>query len=102
MEEGEQMLKIELTDDAMDYIRKKNTDSITVDMMSIYYGGQYNEPVVPIGKPSLPQNYDLVDVNGIKVYIFKDAETEPDGIKILLEESNQRLHVTGLVYDKLG
>ena len=95
------MIKIEFTDDAKDYIHKKNVNSITVDIMSIYYGGQYNEPVVPIGKPTLPQNYDLVDVNGIKVYIFKGAETERDGIKISIE-GDQRLHVEGLVYDKLG
>ncbi|TEB14731.1 hypothetical protein Psfp_02694 [Pelotomaculum sp. FP] len=96
------MIKIEFTNDAKDYIRKKNADSITVDMMSIYYGGQYNEPVVSHGKPTSPQNYDLVVVNGIKVYIFKGAETEPGGITISVGEGNQRLHVAGLVYDKLG
>lgn len=95
------MIKVEITGDARDYILKKNSESITVDMMSIYYGGQYSEPVVPIGKPSTPQNYDLVDADGIKVYIYKGAETEPDGIKISVE-GDYRLHVTGLIYDKLG
>jgi len=95
------MIKVEFTGEAMDFIHKKNADSITIEMMSIYYGGQYNEPVVPIGKPASPQNYDLVEANGIKVYIFKGAETEPDGIKISVED-NHRLHVTGLVYDKVG
>lgn len=95
------MLKVEFTGEALDFIHKKNADSITVDMMSIYYGGQYNEPVVPIGKPTLPQNYDMVDINGIKVYVFKDAAIEPDGLKIHLE-NNQKLQVAGLIYDKIG
>ncbi|TEB05896.1 hypothetical protein Psch_02938 [Pelotomaculum schinkii] len=29
------MLKVEFTDDAMDYILQKNADSITVDMMNL-------------------------------------------------------------------
>lgn len=31
------MLKVEITDDAMEYILQKNADSITVDMVN--YGG---------------------------------------------------------------
>lgn len=99
MNEGDKMIKVELTSDAMDYIRQKNVDAITVDMMSIYYGGFYNEPVVPIGKPTSPEDYVLVEVSGIKVYIFKDAETEPEGIKI--SAGDQRLYVTGLIYDRV-
>ncbi|MDD3854050.1 MAG: hypothetical protein PHD40_10430 [Syntrophomonadaceae bacterium] len=44
------------------------------------YGSHYSELFVPIGKPTSPQNYDLVAVNGINVYIFKGSETEQDGI----------------------
>lgn len=29
------MLKVEFTDDAIDYIHQKNTDSVTVDMMNL-------------------------------------------------------------------
>lgn len=99
------MLKVEFTDDAKDYILQ-NADSITVDMM-LYggCGGQFNEPAVSAGKPSLPESYDLVDANGIKVYMFKGAVSEPDGIKISLEVERRvfkRLHVSGLVYEQPG
>ncbi len=36
------------------------------------------------GKPRVPKNYDEVLADGIKVYIFKEAVTAPDGIKISL------------------
>ena len=95
------MLKVEFTDDAKDYILQ-NGESITVDMM-LYggCGGQLNEPSVSTGKPSLPENYDLVDANGIKVHIFKGAVSKPEGIKISLEVERKvfkKLHVSGLVY----
>jgi hypothetical protein len=98
------MLKIEFTGDAKDYILHKNAGSITVEMMSICYGGQFNKPVASTGKPTSPEKYDLVDASGFKVYIFKGAEAEPDGIKISLEaklKGFKRLCVAGLVYDKL-
>lgn len=36
------------------------------------------------GKPRVPDNYNEVIADGIKVYIFKEAATAPDGIKISL------------------
>ncbi|MDD4238789.1 MAG: CC/Se motif family (seleno)protein [Desulfotomaculaceae bacterium] len=97
------MLKVEFTDDAKDYILQKS-DSITVDLM-LYggCGGQFNEPLVLTGKPSLPESYDLVDDNGIKVYMFKNAVSKPDGIKISIAEARgifKKLHVAGLVYEQ--
>lgn len=98
------MLKVEFTDDAMDYIRKKNTGSITVDMMNLGgCSGNYYEPAVSIGRPRSVQRYDLVNANGLEVYIFKGAETEPDGMKISLkaeQDDFNMLNVSGLVYEK--
>lgn len=100
-----ELLKVEFTDDARDYILQ-DVDSVTVDMM-LYggCGGQFNEPAVWTGKPASPESYDLVDTNGIKVYMFKGAVSEPGGLKISLEVDRRmfkRLHVAGLVYEQPG
>ena len=96
------MLKVELTDDAMDYIFQKNTDSITVDLPNYGgWGGNFWEPAVSVGKPRSTARYDLVNANGIEVYMYKGAESEPDGIKIFAKfkpDEFLRLHVSGLVY----
>ncbi|HBC92731.1 MAG TPA: hypothetical protein DCZ10_07445 [Pelotomaculum sp.] len=53
------------------------------------------------GKPLSAAKYDLVNANGFEVYMFKGAESEPDGIKIFLEIEPSEfnwLRVSGLVY----
>jgi len=99
------MVKVEITDEARDYIRQNNTDSITVEIMMLHYYGVINEAVVVLGEPSSPEENDLVVVDGIKVYIYKGAETEPGGIKISLKDNPDepnRLQVTGLIYDRFN
>jgi hypothetical protein len=96
------MLKVEFTDDAKDYIQQKNANSITVTMMNLGGSdGNFWEPAVYVGKPYSTARYDLMNANGLEVYIFKGAESEPDGIKILAKcepDDFYRLHVSGLVY----
>lgn len=99
------MVKVKITDEARDYIRQNNTDSITVEIMMIHYYGVINEAIVILGKPGSPEKKDLVTVDGINVYIYKGAETEPEGIKISLKDNPDepnRLHVTGLIYDRFN
>jgi hypothetical protein len=97
-----EMLKVEFTDDAKNYIRQKEADSITVDMMVCGgCGGEHSDPFVSVGKPSSPESYDLVEAGGIKVYMFKGAVSKPDGLKIYLDGSMivyKRLDIEGLVY----
>jgi len=60
---------------------------------------------VSAGKPSFPESYDVVNSNGIKVYIFKGATSEPKGIKISLEVERgvfKRLCVAGLEFSSLS
>lgn len=56
-----------------------------------------------VGKPISTKKYDLVKSNEIDIYIYKDAESEPDGIKIFagcIPDDFYRLHVSGLIYAK--
>lgn len=96
------MIKVDFTDDAKTYILQKNANSITVTMMNLGWGGgNYWEPAVYVGKPYSTERYDLMNVNGLDVYIFEGAESEPDGIQILAKcepDDFYRLHVSGLVY----
>jgi hypothetical protein len=58
---------------------------------------------VSAGKPRSTSKYDLVKANGIDVYMYKGAESEPDGIKIFTKfepDEFLRLHISGLVYAK--
>ncbi|MGI6491008.1 MAG: CC/Se motif family (seleno)protein [Pelotomaculum sp.] len=99
------MIKVELTGAARDYIRQNNTDAITVEIMTLHYYGVINEAVVTLGKPISPEDNDLVTVDGINVYVYKGAETEPGGIKISVKDNPDepnRLQVTGLIYDKFN
>jgi len=95
------MLKVEISKDARDYILKR-TGAITVKLI-LYSGcgGCVNEPTVSEGKPSEPESYDLVIVDGIEVYIFKEAVVAPEGIKISLPlDWRINLQVDGLIYEK--
>jgi len=102
------MINVNFTDEAKNYILKKNADSVTIDMMSLAgCSGKYDEPAVWVGKSLFSlENYDLANSDGIKVYLYKGAESEPDGIKISLNVEqgyhgpNESLSVSGLVYEK--
>ncbi|TEB06876.1 hypothetical protein Psch_00409 [Pelotomaculum schinkii] len=55
------------------------------------------------GKPHAPEKFDEVIVDGIKVYIFKEAVSVPEGIKISLVGDwwiFHRLQVEGLIYEQ--
>jgi len=51
------------------------------------------------GKPRVPESYNEVLADNIKVYIFKGAVTAPDGIKIFLDGwwKFQTLQVKGIL-----
>lgn len=62
-----------------------------------------NEPVVTTGKPHLPENFDEMMVDGIKIYIYKGAVAAPDGVKISLEGDwalFYNLKAEGLIYEQ--
>lgn len=55
------------------------------------------------GKPHLPEKFDEVIADGIKVYIFKEAVVDPEGIKISRVGAwalFHRLQVEGLIYEQ--
>jgi len=96
------MIKLEISKDARDYILN-NIDAITVESIAMASCcGFSNEPLVFEYKPSEPENYEEVIVDGIKVYVFKEgAVVAPDGARIYLSgdsSSYQCLHVEGLRY----
>lgn len=96
------MLKVGFTDDARNFIQQKDIDTITVDMM-VYggCGGEHYDPLVSVGKPSSPENYDLLEADGIKVYMFKGAKSKPGGVKISLDASvpaYKKLDIEGLAH----
>jgi len=95
------MVKVEFTDEARQHIIE-NGGVITIDMLVFGgCGGNYKDPAVWTEKPASPENYDLIDADGIQVYLFKGAVVEPEGIKISLEIQQKvykKLLIEGLVY----
>lgn len=94
------MLKLEITKEARDYILTK-VDAITVESVGMASCcGYSNEPIVFEYKPSEPEKYEEVFVDGIKVYVFKDgAVVAPGGAVICLADNNSPykcLNIEGL------
>ncbi|OQA07758.1 MAG: hypothetical protein BWY65_01757 [Firmicutes bacterium ADurb.Bin373] len=96
------MFKVEITEDAREFILKK-AEAVTVEGM-MHCGGSCGLTMVPVvleGEPSEPGNYDLAVSGGIKVYILKGAVIVPEGVRIFLEGDRfiyQELEVDGLRY----
>lgn len=98
--EAEKMIKLEISEEAKDYILDK-IDAITVESVSMASCcGYSNEPLVFEYKPSAPENYEEVIADGIKVYVFRDgAVVHPDGARICLADNNSPykcLNIEGL------
>ncbi|OPZ74121.1 MAG: hypothetical protein BWY80_00709 [Firmicutes bacterium ADurb.Bin456] len=96
------MIKIEISEDARDFIRKK-ADAVTVEAMEMSgCFGAFIMPVAIEGEPAEPENYDEVMADGIKVYLSKGAVCEPEGPRIYLKGDKfiyQTLEVEGLRYE---
>lgn len=103
MEVESQLIRVEIKEEARDYILKRS-EAITVDMIMMSGGGGcINEPVVSASKPSVPESYDEVIAGGIRIYIFKGAVSVSDGITISLANdwrNPQNLQVEGLLYEQ--
>lgn len=98
------MFKLEISEDARKYILNKDVEAITVESLPMFSCGGFSyEPLVFEYKPSAPENYEEVMVDGIKVYVFEEgAVIAPDGIRIYLSGdsySYQCLQVEGLGYE---
>ncbi len=94
------MIKLEITKEARDYILGK-FDAITVESVPMSSCcGYSNEPLVFEHKPSEPEKYEEVVVDGIKVYVFKDgAVIAPGGARVCLADNNapyKCLNIEGL------
>jgi hypothetical protein len=99
MEVGK-MIKLEITKEAREYIQGKS-DAITVESVPMASCcGYSNEPVVFEYKPSEPEKYEEVVVDGIKVYVFKDGYViAPGGARVCLADNNapyKWLNIEGL------
>ena len=96
------MTEVKITEDARDFILNK-AGAVYVDAL-MNCAGCFNitmMPVVLVGEPPEPENYDQFAAGGIKVYIYKGAVFAKDGARIFLEGDRsvyQDLDVEGLRY----
>jgi hypothetical protein len=100
-------ISIEITEEAKAKINGRG-DSLTIAMIQ-FHGctGTYFAPDVSLTKPFEPENFDLLKVDGFDVYLYKDAEIAPEGIKIstsknwMVQNQVDALKVSGLIYEQL-
>jgi hypothetical protein len=96
------LIKLEISKEARDYILSK-FDAITVESVSMASCcGYSNEPLVFEYKPSTPEKYEEVTVDGIKVHVFKEGVViASGGAMICLADNNspyKTLMTEGLRY----
>ncbi|NLJ77045.1 MAG: hypothetical protein GX325_07305 [Peptococcaceae bacterium] len=94
------MLNINIETDAKEYLLSKG-GAVTVQAM-VMSGchGVTREPLLFAETPEDIADYDLVVVDGVKVYVAKDPVIEPTGAKIYLvgDTAYKGLEVSGLRY----
>ena len=92
---------IEITKEAMAYIRPK-TDAIKVEVVFFHgCGVGQKEGTIFEGRPSEPEKYDLVNIDGIDVYVQKDLVVGPEGLKISRSaDFRAGLEVAGLEFER--
>ncbi len=100
-------VNIEITDEAKARINGRS-DSLTIAMIQ-FHGctGTYLAPDVSLTKPFQPEDFELLKVDGFDVYLYKDAEIAPEGIKIsvsknwMIQNQVDALKVSGLIYEQV-
>ena len=78
---------IEITEKAKERISKKN-NVVSINVIE-FTGctGVYVGAEASMAKPFQPENYNLFNVDGIDVYVCKNAEVDPEGIKISVSDN---------------
>lgn len=66
-------MNISINEKTKDYIKKKTNDnSVNVSVIETSTGWiPFHEPTVELGKPSKEKDFDLYEVDDIKVYVLK-------------------------------
>ncbi|NLC12403.1 MAG: hypothetical protein GX767_09190 [Firmicutes bacterium] len=94
-------MNISIDSDAKEYLLDRgSTVTVEAAIMSGCFGVT-KEPVLFAKKPEDPAGYDLVLVEGIKVYIIKEAVISSAGANIYLagDTAYKSLEINGLRYE---
>ncbi len=94
------MINIRIDSDAKEYLLGKG-GAVTVEgMIMAGCHGATKEPLLFAEAPEDAADYDLVTVDGVKVYVAKESVIEPAGAKIYLvgDTAYKGLEVSGLRY----
>jgi len=86
--------EIIIDNDALTYIKNHG---IAIHLGSFKLGCNFQaRPTVNVGKPEFPANFEIINVNGIDVYLSKNLlQKNPSERFIISLESDTRLLVTG-------
>lgn len=94
-------MDIKISKDVKDCILRHQS-AITVDLVFYHWGsGGQTEFYYYVGRPNVPENYNLYNVDGVDVYVFKAAMIAPEGISITKSKRlDSEVNIKGLIYDK--
>ncbi len=97
------MIKLTVEKEVTDYIKYNRYEGITMEIMTFGgCGGEHYEPMVRAGRPldDEADKFDVAEIDGIKVWYMKAAETRPEGARIFMQKDKYmpELAVEGLDY----
>ena len=94
-------MKVILEDKVFDYLKKKNSNEITVDIEGCASWGVEPNPSVTLGKPKENiDDFDLYEVNGVNVYVTVAANTKAGELTVAYRKIlfSEKLIVEGLAF----
>lgn len=94
-------MKVILDNSVLNYLKKKNSNEITVDIEGCASWGVEPNPSVNLGKPKENiDDFDKYEVDGVDVYVTVAANTKNDELKIIHKKIffSDKLIVEGLAF----
>ena len=83
------MLDINISQEVKDYLRMRESKTFTIytKLMTSCWSSML-DIFVRLREPVVPENYNKYEVEGINVFLYKDAVLKGDSIEIELSESS--------------
>jgi hypothetical protein len=93
-------VNVNISGEAKNYIAG-NGGVITVDVIFFHgCGVGKNDTAVTKGAPLKPEDYDLISIDDLQVYLKKNVAIDPDGLRISMPNDwRSNLEVDGLIFE---
>lgn len=81
------MMKVILNETVKDFLTKKEADSITLEVRGCSsWSGVVMKPIVSVGKPYELDNFTMIEVDGVNVYVMNGLRAQNDTVELSVEK----------------